>query len=105
VIADRGFPNWPALETVDISLSDDLPTVLDVLKVIRPNFVVGADWMAEEFQIENGEPTKSRYAEVLEGIPVSYEPHVRFKQRVPSAVRLIRTGDTTRYANIILESA
>ena len=28
VIADRGFPFWPMIETVDISVVDDLPTVL-----------------------------------------------------------------------------
>ena len=38
VIADRGFPFWPMIETVDLSLVDDLPTVLQVLKAIRPNF-------------------------------------------------------------------
>jgi len=30
VIADRGFPFWPTIETVDISLVDDIPTVLQV---------------------------------------------------------------------------
>ena len=31
VIADRGFPFWPQIETVDLSLVDDVPTVLQVL--------------------------------------------------------------------------
>ncbi|NDF00756.1 MAG: transport protein RbsD/FucU, partial [Verrucomicrobia bacterium] len=26
VIADRGFPFWPGLETVDLSLVDNVPT-------------------------------------------------------------------------------
>ena len=30
VIADRGFPFWPMIETVDISLVDGVPTVLQV---------------------------------------------------------------------------
>ena len=30
VLADRGFPFWPAIETIDISLSDNIPRVLDV---------------------------------------------------------------------------
>ena len=49
VIADRGFPFWPQLETIDLALVDDIPTVLDVLRAIRANFVVGQAWMAEEF--------------------------------------------------------
>ena len=50
VIADRGFPFWPQIETVDISLVDDMPRVLDVLRAIRANFVVGRAFMAEEFR-------------------------------------------------------
>ena len=42
VIADRGFPFWPQLETVDISLVDDIPTVRQVLAALRENFVLGA---------------------------------------------------------------
>ena len=41
VIADRGFPYWPGIETVDISLVDNIPTVLDVLRALAPNFKIG----------------------------------------------------------------
>ena len=30
VIADRSFPSWPQIETVDLSLVDGVPTVLQV---------------------------------------------------------------------------
>jgi D-ribose pyranase len=36
---------------------------------------------------------------------LKHESHAEFKKRVPSAIGLIRTGDTTQYANIILESS
>ena len=104
VIADRGFPFWPMIETVDISLVDDVPTVLEVLRAIRQNFVVAKAWMAEEFLRQNGEATRAAFAEALAGIPLGYEPHVDFKKRVPRAIGLIRTGDTVQYANVILES-
>jgi D-ribose pyranase len=105
IIADRGFPFWPAIETVDISLVDDVPTVVQVLEAIRPNFSIGKAWMAREFQRYNNYSVRNLLAKALHGIPLRYEPHVGLKKRVPSAVGLIRTGDTTRYANIILESA
>ena len=54
VIADRGFPYWPRLETVDIALVDDVPRVLDVLRAIGANFVIGRVFMAEEFLAANG---------------------------------------------------
>jgi D-ribose pyranase len=105
VIADRGFPFWPQIETVDISLVDDIPRVLDVLLAIRANFVVGQAWMAEEFLTHNTEETRQAFAEAIHGIPLCHEPHVEFKKRVPQAIGLIRTGDTIQYANMILESA
>lgn len=105
VIADRGFPFWPMIETVDISLVDNIPSVLDVLRAIRPNFVVGKAWMAQEFLANNTAQTCKAFADVLAGIPVTHEPHVDFKKRIPHAIGLIRTGDTVQYANIVLESA
>jgi D-ribose pyranase len=104
VIADRGFPFWPMIETVDISLVDDVPTVLAVLRALRPNFQIGKVWMAQEFLKSNSGKTRSAFAEALKGIELLHEPHSEFKQRVPHAIGLIRTGDTTPYANIILES-
>jgi D-ribose pyranase len=106
VIADRGFPFWPGLETVDLALVDDVPTVLQVLRAVRANFVVGRACMAAQFLEHNTEATKAEFAQALEGIALSYEDHeASFKPRVPGAVGLIRTGDTTQYGNIILTSA
>jgi D-ribose pyranase len=105
VIADRGFPFWPDIETVDISLVDDVPGVLQVMRALRSNFVIGRAWMAREFIRSNSPKTRSAFAEALHGIAVKYEPHAQFKRRVPLAIGLIRTGDMIQYANIILQSA
>jgi len=104
VIADRGFPFWPQIETVDISLVDDTPRVLDVLRAIQSNFVVGRVFQAQEFRNVNSPEVVETLLAALGGIPVIVEPHVEFKKRVPDAIGLIRTGDTTQYANLILES-
>src|SRR5476651_345896 len=88
VIADRGFPFWPMIETVDISLVDDVPTVLAVLHALRPNFQIGNAWMAQEFLKRNSAKTRSAFAEALRGVKLSHEPHVKFKQRVPQAIGL-----------------
>jgi D-ribose pyranase len=105
VIADRGFPYWPEIETIDISLVDDIPRLLDVLASIRPNFVIGAAFMAEEFRAANTQETQAAFTRALSGIEITYEPHIELKKRVPRAIGLIRTGDTIQYANIIIESA
>jgi len=104
-IADRGFPFWPQIETVDISLVDDVPRVLDVLRAIRANFVIGRVFMAEEFVASNGDAARASLEREIPGVPFVFEPHIEFKKRVPGAIGLIRTGDTVPYANMILESA
>ena len=105
VIADRGFPFWPQIETVDLSLVDDVPTVLQVLAAVRANYSFGKAWMAKEFLRENDKKTQARFVAALKGAAVKFEPHAEFKKRVPDAIGLIRTGDTTQYANVVLESA
>lgn len=104
VIADRGFPSWPGLETVDISLVDGVPTVLQVVAALRANYVVAEAYLAEEFLEVNDAATKRAFATALKGVTVTHEPHVVFKKRVPGAIGLIRTGDTVQYANMILVS-
>lgn len=105
VIADRAFPFWPQIETVDISLVDDIPRVIDVLNAIKPNFVIGRVFAAQEFLASNGPQKASLLEDALLGIPITFEAHEELKKRVPEAIGLIRTGDTTPYSNLILESA
>jgi D-ribose pyranase len=105
VIADRGFPYWPQIEIVDISLVDNIPRVLEVLQAIKANFAVGKIFMAEEFKRVNNVDTVRSFEQQCGNIALSFEPHEHFKRRVPSVVGLIRTGETIQYANMILESA
>jgi D-ribose pyranase len=104
VISDWAFPYWPEIETVDISLTQGIPTVLDVLDLLTPVFKIGRIWQADEFVSSNTPETVARFAKSFGRIPLTREAHVDFKKRVPGAVGLIRTGDATPYGNIILES-
>ncbi len=104
VISDRGFPFWPEIETVDISVVDDLPSVLQLIAAVRANHHFTQAYMAEEFLKNNYKNTQEKFARALKGVPTTYEPHVDFKKRVPHAIGLIRTGDTVQYANTILIS-
>jgi D-ribose pyranase len=105
VIADRSFPYWPMIETVDIALVDYVPTVLQVFEAICPNFVIGQIFMASEFQQNNAPEVQDRFGVAFDHLCVTFEPHIELKRRVPSAIGLIRTGDPTPYANMILVSA
>ena len=105
VIADRGFPFWPQIETVDISLVDDVPTVLQVLDAIKANFVIGRAYAAAEFNTHSDAATQAALAARFKKNSLIFEPHLEFKKRVPHAIGLIRTGGTIPYSNLIIESA
>jgi len=53
VIADRGFPFWPMIETVDVSIVDDLPSVIQLIKALRANHNFTQAYMAKEFLKNN----------------------------------------------------
>jgi D-ribose pyranase len=105
VIADRGFPFWPQIETVDLSLIDGVPTVQQVLSAVLSEWQAGQAWMAEQFRTANSQQTVGAMVQTLGGVPLTFEPHAELRLRVPRAIGLIRTGDTVQYANMVLESA
>ena len=104
VIADAAFPFWPQIETVDLSLVKGVPTVLQVVSAILPNWKCGEIFMAQEFLSHNDRRTKAAFVKACRGVELKFEPHPDFKKRVPNAIGLIRTGDTTAYGNMILVS-
>jgi D-ribose pyranase len=104
VIADRGFTYFPQVEIVDISLVDGVPSVLQVFNAIKSNFDICEIHMAEEFKLENTAEVQASYSKAVGHIPVTYEPSVEMKKRIPQAIGIIRTGDTIQYANMILVS-
>ena len=105
LIADRGFPYLPNAETVDISLVSGIPLVVDVLRAIRMNCSYGKGVMAAEFREVNSPETLRSYEEVLTGVSITWETHALLKTRVPGVIGIIRTGDATRFGNILLESS
>jgi D-ribose pyranase len=104
VIADWAFPSWPEVETVDLSLVANVPTVLQVLGAILPVWKAGEAFMAEEFLPNNPAHIPAAFRQVLAPTRLNFEPHLNFKRRVPAATGLIRTADTTLYSNLILVS-
>jgi D-ribose pyranase len=105
VIADRGFPYWPQLETIDISLVDDIPNVLNVVRAVQGNFAIGRAWMAKEFLQHNSAAVQQAFRDALAVTAIEFETHLDLKKRTAGAIGLIRTADTTPYANVVFESA
>ena len=87
-------------------LVDDIPKVSDVLSAVLKNFKVGRVFVANEFIESNGDEAISTLSRMFPDSVVQEKlPHDELKKLVPVSVGIIRTGDTTQYANLILESA
>jgi len=104
IISDWSFPHIAGVETIDISLVAGVPRVVDVLRAIRLNFNCGKAVMASEFRDASSAETLRCYEDALDGVSIAWEPHALLKSRAKGAVGIIRTGDTTRFGNILLES-
>lgn len=105
IVSDAGFPTFTGVETIDISLVAGIPRVIDVVRALLSSFKCTKAVMASEFQTTSAAEMLQSYQSVLAGLTIDWEPHASFKARAPGVVGIIRTGDTTRFGNILLESA
>ena len=102
-ICDVGFPAPIGPERIDLALTDDIPTVLDVLKAILAEFHIDRVLTATEA----GAAAPGRIAELtalLGDIPLQQIDHLEIKRLAQIGRATIRTADMTPYANIIIVS-
>ena len=105
VIADSMFPSWPGVETVDLSLVYGIPTVPQVVEAVLAQWHGGVAHMASEFADHNGPEVRDEFLRAFGSVPITWEPHLALKARIPGALGLIRTGERRIYTNVLLESA
>ena len=101
VIADAGLPVPAGTRCIDLALMRGVPSFEQVL-----------DAVLSEMQVERAEHAQEtlqcspQVAEVLRqrlaGVPLQALGHVQFKQRTASAKAIVRTGEFTPYANVML---
>ena len=103
VIADAGLPIPPETERIDLALKPNLPGFLETVQVILTEMEVEGAIIADEMR-ENSPQTYQGLVEMLPNIPIQTVSHVEFKQHLPAARAVIRTGEFTSYANVILIS-
>ena len=101
VIADCGLPVPSGVECIDLSLKYGVPSFLDVFTELLTDMEVEAFILAEEIKEEN--PLINQMFE-LQAIPTYYLPHEKLKTETSKAKVIIRTGECTPYANVILRA-
>lgn len=108
VVADAGLPVPPGVKVIDLAVSPGVPRLADVLKALRSELVIETAIWAEE---ANPQVTSMMQEEVqawndVTGKPVAVRnlSHASFKERSARSKAVVRTGEVTPYANIILVS-
>ncbi|RJQ40042.1 MAG: D-ribose pyranase [Anaerolineaceae bacterium] len=100
-IADCGLPIPQNVNLIDVSVTATIPSFLQVLKAVESELVVESYICASE--IEDANPnTMKQMEEILAGKPAKKIPHEDFKTLTSNAKYIIRTGETSPYANVIL---
>ncbi len=103
-IGDCGLPIPDEVERIDLALKFGVPSFMEVLKTVVADMKVEKIVLAEEIKTKN----KEVFEEILrlfgEDIEIEYVPHQIFKVHTRDCKAVIRSGETTPYANIILQS-
>ena len=104
-VGDCGLPIPDEVERIDLALAFGVPTFMQTLEVVVGDMKVEKIVLAEEIKGQN--PTVLAEIEKLfagQNIEVEFVSHTELKERTYDCKAVIRTGETTPYANIILQS-
>jgi len=103
VIGDAGLPIPIETRRIDLALTQDVPGFLDTLRVILEEVQVESAIVAEEM-ISVSPGLYEQVKDLLSDISIESIPHNEFKAQTRKARAIVRTGEFTPYANIILVS-
>lgn len=104
-IGDCGLPIPSEVRKIDLSLKIGEPSFESVLDVVMEDMEVEKVMIASEIKENNRE----LYERLLQdftnrNIEIEYVSHEEFKCLTGNSKAIIRTGEATPYANIILQS-
>ncbi|MDM5153454.1 D-ribose pyranase [Bacillus sp. DX1.1] len=103
VIADCGLPVPEGVKRIDLAIELGKPSFLDVLQVVADDMAVEKLTLAEEITAHNAEVKLEVEARLKDAVP-EYVSHEQFKELTKQAKVVIRTGEATPYANVILHA-
>ncbi|EJS06154.1 D-ribose pyranase [Bacillus cereus] len=103
VIADCGLPIPDGVKRIDLAVEIGKPSFLEVLQVVADDMEIEKVTLAEEVIINNAEVNKEIGQKLIEPA-FEYVSHEQFKEHTKKAKAIIRTGEATPYANVILHA-
>ena len=106
-IGDCGLPIPEETERIDLAVKFGQPSFMDVLKEVGSDMKIEKIVLAEEIKEKNPavlNEIKTYFSSTDEKPEVEFVSHVELKAMTKECKAVIRTGETTPYANIILQS-
>lgn len=102
-IGDAGMPVPMDTKKIDLALTKDIPSFMDVLKNVLSELEVQKIYLADEIKTKNPEQLKA-IKDTLPNILIEFIPHSDLKKNLSNCHAFVRTGEMTPFSNIILES-
>ena len=103
VIADAGLPTPAETERIDLALTQGIPSFEETLMAVLEEMCVEKAYVSQEIK-EYSPQVLELIKEAIGDLPVEAIPHQQFKERTKGSRAVIRTGEFTPYANVILVS-
>ncbi len=103
-IGDCGLPIPDEVERIDLALTFGEPRFLHVLELVLQDMKVEKIILAEEIKEQNPEVLHGIERLFAGRVEVEFVPHTALKAATRDCKAVIRTGEITPYANIILQS-
>ena len=107
-VGDCGLPIPDETERIDLSLKLGVPSFMEALSEVSREMKIEKIVLAEEIRENNPhilEEILKLVNEMDTECAVEYISHAELKERTKTCKAVIRTGEATPYANIILQSA
>ncbi|AQM60863.1 D-ribose pyranase [Clostridium baratii] len=102
-IGDCGLPIPKDVKRIDLAIIKNLPTFMDTLKAVLLELEIEEVTLA----VETAEVSKKLYEEIekeIGDVRINFVSHEQLKEDLKECRAVIRTGEQTPYANIILKS-
>lgn len=104
-IGDCGLPIPDDIERIDLALKLGTPSFMEVLKEVSQDMKIEEVYLANEIK-DNNPKLLAEVEELIKSlnqeIAIKYIDHTELKTKTNNCKAVIRTGEVTPYANIIL---
>lgn len=104
MVVDAGFAIPKGIEVLDLCLKKNVPTVIEVLEIISEYFSVEKMIISQETKQHNPTFFNKTSKVFRTEFPAQIISHLDLKKTSKEVKAIIRTGDFTAYANVILIS-